>query len=373
MSVLWLALPGLLIWCGIIVLPWRPWSTRETLDASPEDTADLAKVTVLIPARNEADVITRTLQGISAQGEIGGIILVDDQSSDDTAECARRVMGEKIRIIPGQPLVEGWSGKLWAMEQGRAHADTEYLLLLDADITLKPGILATLLNRAEQDRLDMLSLMAFLRMQSFWELLLMPAFIYFFKLLYPFALSNSSSRLIAAAAGGCILIKRQQLEDIGGFAALKNALIDDCSLARKVKQGGGRIWTGLTHSVISHRSYENLSTIWDMVARTAYTQLMHSISLLLLCTLVMLIAFVIPPVLLVVMDLPLMLIPLSAIILMVLSYYPVIRYYSLPPVLVLSLPLAAVFYLCMTWSSAIRHWQGTGAIWKNRAYVDPAL
>lgn len=374
MSIIWLALPGLIIWLSIILLPWRPWSTREALDANPASSADLSAVSVLIPARNEAGVIAQTLQSLQAQGAIGEIILIDDQSDDGTAECARSTIKDtdKLRVIPGKALETGWSGKLWALEQGRVLSTTDYILLLDADIALEPGTLSTLLSMAERDGLDMVSLMAYLRMKSFWELLLMPAFIYFFKLLYPFAISNSSSNLIAAAAGGCILIRRQQLEDIGGFAALKNALIDDCSLARKVKRSGGRTWLGLTHSAISLRPYDGLKSIWDMVARTAYTQLLHSVALLLLCTLIMLAAFVAPVVLVVVMDLPLMLISLTALILMMLSYLPVIRYYHLNPVWLLSLPFAAALYLCMTWSSAIRHWQGTGAVWKNRAYIDPA-
>ncbi len=375
MSTGWLAFPGLIIWLGIILLPWRPWSTRENLDAEPGADADLSKVTVLIPARDEAEVISETLSSLVNQGKLGGIILVDDQSEDGTAERARSCVADQqqLNIISGQPLESGWSGKLWALEQGRQHVTTDYTLLLDADIALKPGTLATLLRKADNENLDLVSLMALLRMKSFWELLLMPAFIYFFKLLYPFAISNSSSKLVAAAAGGCILVKTKKLEEIGGFAALKNALIDDCSLARKIKLSNGRTWIGLTHSAVSHRNYDTLDTIWNMVARTAYTQLFHSVILLLLCTAIMVAAFLLPPALVVVMDLPIILICCLAMVLMVLSYVPVIRYYDLNPLWLFTLPVAALFYLCMTWSSAIRHWQGTGAVWKNRAYTDPAI
>ena len=375
MSISWLALPGFLIWLSIILLPWRPWSTRESLDARAAVDADLSNVTVLIPARDEAEVITDTLDSLKNQGKLGAIILVDDQSEDKTAEHARLSIPDEqlLKIIPGQALEAGWSGKLWALEQGRQHATTEYTLLLDADIALKPGTVSSLIAKAEEDNLDLVSLMALLRMQSFWELLLMPAFIYFFKLLYPFSISNSSSKLVAAAAGGCILIKTAKLEEIGGFAALKNALIDDCTLARKIKQSNGRTWIGLTHSAVSHRSYDTLGTIWNMVARTAYTQLFHSVLLLLLCTVIMATAFFLPLALVVVMDLPIMLISSVAIALMMLSYLPVIRYYELNPFWLLTLPVAALFYLCMTWTSAFRHWQGTGAIWKNRAYIDPAI
>ena len=376
MSISWLAIPGFIIWLAILLLPWRPWSTRESLDAIAKlDDVDTSKVTVLIPARDEAEVIADTLNSLLEQGNLGRIILVDDQSEDGTAELARTVIAEddRLLIIPGQALESGWSGKLWALEQGRKQVSSEYTLLLDADIALKPGTIATLVNKAETDGFDLVSLMAFLRMRSYWELLLMPAFIYFFKLLYPFALSNSSSKIVAAAAGGCILVKTEKLEEIGGFAALKNALIDDCSLARKIKNSNGRTWIGLTHSAISHRNYDTLDTIWNMVARTAYTQLFHSILLLLLCTAIMLTAFFLPLALLLVMDLPVFLLACLTLILMMLSYFPVIRYYDLNPAWLLSLPIAALFYICMTWSSAIRHWQGTGAIWKNRAYTDPAV
>ena len=375
MSISWLAFPGLIIWLGIILLPWRPWSTRENLDADPGVSADLSRVTVLIPARDEAEVISKTLSSLLDQGQPGGIILVDDQSEDGTAECARSCVADEqqLKIISGQALESGWSGKLWALEQGRQYVTTDYTLLLDADIALKPGTLATLLKKADEENLDLVSLMALLRMKSFWELLLMPAFIYFFKLLYPFAISNSSSRLVAAAAGGCILVRTKKLEEIGGFAALKNALIDDCSLARKVKQSNGKTWIGLTHSAVSHRNYDTLDTIWNMVARTAYTQLFHSVLLLLFCTAIMVAAFLLPPALVVVTDLPIILICCVAMVLMVLSYLPVIRYYDLNLLWLFTLPVAALFYLCMTWSSAIRHWQGTGAVWKNRAYSDPAI
>lgn len=372
MTNLWLALPGFIIWLGILLLPWRPWSTRESLDADPGVALDLAAITVLIPARNEADVIERTLAAVSGQGNIAGIVLVDDQSSDATVARARGLATDQLSIISGQPLAAGWSGKLWALEQARQHVRTEYTLLLDADIELAPGILAALLRKMRDQDLDMVSLMAFLRMQSFWERMLMPAFVYFFKLLYPFALSNSPSKLISAAAGGCILVKTGRLNEIGGFAALKDALIDDCALARLVKQSGGRTWTGLTHSARSHRRYDKLDSIWNMVARSAYTQLHYSVTLLGLCTLLMVLAFVQPMYTIMAGGLPLVLLSFCTCLLMMLSYLPVLVYYGRSPLWACTLPLTAVLYLCMTWSSAFRHWRGTGAIWKNRAYTRPA-
>lgn len=371
MSFFWLAITGLTIWFSVLVLPWRPCSTRESLDADVGRSSELSSITVLIPARDEEDVIARTLDSLTQQGRLGKIILINDQSSDQTVSIARLMALPALTIIDSEPLIQGWSGKLWALEQGRQKVKTKYTLLLDADIELQAGTLSTLLNKLESDNLDMVSLMAFLRMHSFWELLLMPAFIYFFKLLYPFALANSRSGLVAAAAGGCILIKTSRLNEIGGFAAIKDELIDDCSLAKQVKQAGGRSWIGLSHSAISHRHYDTLQSIWDMVARTAYTQLHYSVGLLFACTLLMILAFVVPLFSIFVMDLPGVLIPLMTYLLMMVSYLPVLSYYGRNPLWACTLPVAGTLYLCMTWSSAMRHWRGTGAIWKNRAYARP--
>ena len=202
MDAVWLVLPGLCIWTTILLLPWRPWSTSESLEATSGSTTDLSEITILIPARNEAPYILTTLRSLSAQGPNHKIILIDDGSTDNTATLAGSLQLPNMNIINGKPLASGWSGKLWALEQGRLQADTKYLLLLDADIRLEPGLVPALLNKLKQDELQFISLMAFLRMETMWEKMLMPAFIYFFKLLYPFRLSNSASRLVAAAAGG---------------------------------------------------------------------------------------------------------------------------------------------------------------------------
>ena len=236
-----LALVGTFFWILIVVLPWRPWSTREYLDGVPEDCIeDLGNITVLIPARNEAGVIQETLNGIRSQGKNISVIVVDDQSEDDTARLAKTFDDIRVKVVQGVPLPEGWSGKLWALEQGFKHIQTPLVLLLDADIFLKPGIVAKLQKEMMQKRVHLISLMAYLRMVSTWEKLLMPAFIYFFKLLYPFRLSNSNTRWVAAAAGGCILIRTDMLRAIGGFSSVRGALIDDCALARKVKSMGGQ-------------------------------------------------------------------------------------------------------------------------------------
>jgi cellulose synthase/poly-beta-1,6-N-acetylglucosamine synthase-like glycosyltransferase len=199
----------------------------------------------------------------------------------------------------------------------------------------------------------------------------MPAFVFFFKLLYPFALSNSRNRMVAAAAGGCILLRTDALNEIGGFGAIRTALIDDCSLARRIKNRGHRIWTGLSLSVISHREYPSLSDVWTMVARTAYAQLRHSIFLLLICTGLMVAAFVLPLAALFQAGILAPATGAAGLILMTAAFLPTIRYYGLSPAWALTLPLSAVLFLSMTWSSAASYWSGRGAAWKDRHYLRP--
>ena len=366
---LWLAIPGVIIWSGILSLPWQPWRIREKLEAAAAANADLSDVTVLIPARNEAAVIAATLQSAAAQGRNLRIILVDDQSADATAAEAERLDLDNLTIIDGRPLEPGWSGKLWALHQGLACVSTDYILLLDADIRLQPGAVSALKARLQEHGLHLVSLLAFLRMDSFWEKLLMPAFVFFFKLLYPFHLSNNGSKAVAAAAGGCILLRRAALEQSGGFRAIRDSLIDDCALARQFRDAGFSTWTGLTHSALSQRSYDGLADIWNMVSRTAYTQLRHSIVLLLLCTGLMTAAFALPVAGLFSAAAATSLLALFALFLMVVSFLPTLRYYGIHPLWCAGLPLAGALYLLMTWTSAWRCWTGSGAHWKQRSYT----
>lgn len=369
-SSLLLTLPGLIIWTIILFLPWRPWSTRESLDSNQVDkgSVDLSRITVLIPARNEEDVITGTLDGLYDQGTGLKIYVIDDQSKDQTAARIHNKQSTETRVIKGKPLPEEWSGKLWALEQGKDKVETELVLLLDADIKLLPGLLPTVLKKFDNEQLDMLSLMAALRMVSFWEKLLMPAFIFFFKLLYPFQLSNSSLPFVAAAAGGFILIKRELLEKTGAFGSLRQCLIDDCTLARKVKSSGGKIWTGLSHSVISQRTYNTLDSIWNMVARTAYTQLAYSKLLLVFCTLLMIICFVLPVISVFPQNLWYKIPASGTLLIMYFCYLPTLKYYNIHPGWGFVLPVTGIFYLCMTWSSAWQHWFKSGSSWKDRNY-----
>lgn len=363
------AIAGAAIWLTILLLPWRPWSTSEVLDASsPSAEEDLSDITVLIPARNEAETIKATLPALTAQGRGLNIILIDDQSSDGTGQVARKAVEENLLIIKGKSLPSGWTGKLWALEQGRSHIRTPFTLLLDADIEPLPGIIGEL-KRAMQERdVQLISLMAELRMDTFWEKLLMPAFIYFFKLLYPFRLSNTGTSRVAAAAGGCILLETRLLHEIGGFDSLRGELIDDCALARRIKTLGYKTWIGLTHSVRSIRPYEKLRTIWEMVARTAFTQLHYSGLVLALCTAMMVLSFVVPGLGLFLPSGMAKFFSALGLAIMILCYLPTLKFYGLPGRWALALPLIGILYLAMTWTSAMRYWLGGGSHWKGRAY-----
>jgi hopene-associated glycosyltransferase HpnB len=358
------------LWSIILALPWFPWLNREVLPPSNGGHAtDLGDVTVVIPARDEAEVIGQTLAALKDQGAGLSVVLVDDGSTDGTGEAAGRVEGLALTVLRNESLPPGWSGKLWALEQGVAQVGTEYTVLLDADILLQPGVLGALREKMRGEGLQFASLMASLRMENFWERLLMPAFVYFFKLLYPFALANSPDRRFAAAAGGCVMLETRLLERIGGFAAIHGALIDDCALAKKVKATGARTWLGLSRAVVSLRRYDTLADVWDMVARTAFTQLRYSAWLLALCTLAMPILFWLPLAGLFASDSTVSLAAGWAVLLMAGTYAPTLRFYGRSAAWGLLKPVIAAAYLAMTWSSALRYWRGERSRWKGRVYL----
>jgi len=368
-----LAAAGLVLWTLVLVLPWRPWSTRERLETGPRSApVRLHDVTALIPARDEAAHIAETLRALAAQGEGLRIVVVDDESSDGTAQAALASGVDGLTVVRGSAPPPGWSGKLWALEQSRAHARSKLLLLLDADVTLGSGILAVLREKLLRERLGLVSLMVRLRMQGPWERCLLPAFVFFFKLLYPFRLANSPRAPVAAAAGGCVLVRSEALQGIGGFGALRGAIIDDCTLARHIKRHGCRTWIGLTRAAHSARPYPRLADVWNMVARSAYTQLRCSALLLVLCTLVMLAAFAGPLAGLLAGAAPARLLGAATLALMAGLYLPTVRYYGLAPAWALALPLAGLLFLAMTWASAWRCWRGERARWKGRSYARAA-
>jgi hopene-associated glycosyltransferase HpnB len=358
-----------LLWLTVLVLPWRPWSTAERLNI-PADlgAVDLSDVTVLIPARDEASCIADTLRALAAQGNIARIVLVDDQSSDGTGEVARSVGLDKLMVLDGTPLPAGWSGKLWALNQASAQVDTPYTLLLDADIELGNRALAALKTHMVSNDLSLASVMATLHMGNAWEKLLLPPFIYFFKLIYPFALSNRPRSPIAAAAGGCVLLRSDALRAIGGFESLREAIIDDCTLAKRIKRQGGRTWLGLSREVRAIRPYESLANIWNMVARTAFTQLRYSNALLAVCTLMLSLSFIAPLLGLCSGAPTTMVAALLALGAMSWSYRPTVQFYGLRPYWIATLSFAACLFLAMTWTSAWRYWTGERSRWKSRSY-----
>jgi len=366
----WLWSVPLVFWLVMLLLPWQPWRNRETLDvAKPATDADLSDVCVIIPARNEAAQIPRTLDALARQGKNLKIIVVDDQSHDDTAGRARSFQHLDLTVIDGQALPKGWTGKLWALQQGVEAVDRPVTVLLDADITLAPGVLASLRDKMQTEKLTLVSVMAHLSMRSYWEKLLLPAFIYYFKQLYPFALSNDPRvRFVAAAAGGCIMMKSSALKAIGGFAGIKAALIDDCALARMIKQQGHTTWVGLTRDVRSHRPYGGLGPIWEMVSRTAFHQLKYSLSLLLLVTVIFFTIYALPLLGLFSSSTFGQASSALSLAIMMTLYFPVLRYYRLSPLWCSAVPVIALLYLAMTWSSAIEHWAGVGKGWRGRRY-----
>jgi hopene-associated glycosyltransferase HpnB len=347
---------------------------RERLEASSDGLGDLGSVTAVIPARDEAALIGRAIAALAKQGRGLEVVVVDDQSSDDTRGAAERAATKDLalRVVDGRPLPGGWAGKLWALEQGLAAVDRPLVLLLDADIELAPRTVPALLARLRERDATLVSLMAELNCETFWERLLSPAFVFFFKLLYPFARSNDAAKATAAAAGGCILVRADALRQIGGFAAIRGALIDDCTLAAALKRHRPPIWLGLSHSVRSLRVYASLGDFWSMVARSAFTQLRYSTWRLLAATGLMVVTLIAPVAGVVVAaavgDLRLGLTAGAAWLALAAAYWPVVAFYGLRAAWAAALPAAAALFLAMTWSSAIGYWRGTRARWKSRDY-----
>jgi hopene-associated glycosyltransferase HpnB len=331
-------------------------------------------VAAVVPARDEAELIGPAVTSLLNQRVAMPVILVDDESSDGTADVARRAAekagkADALIVIQSKPSLAGWTGKLWAMHQGieRARAlNPAWLLLADADVLHDAETVANLGFIASQGHYDLVSFMVKLHCESLPEKLLIPAFVYFFFMLYPPAWIRDTRRSTAGAAGGCVLVRSETLERAGGLIGIRGALIDDCSLARLLKQHGGRLWIGLTDRSHSLRRYETFSDIERMVSRTAFNQLKHS-SLLLLCTIAgMVITYLAPPLLLLAGSRPAFFMGAAAWAAMTMTYSTMVRYYRLNPAWALALPLAALFYLGATIHSAVKYWNGSGGDWKGR-------
>jgi hopene-associated glycosyltransferase HpnB len=359
------------VWLAILLLPWQPWRNNEVLRLPPFGTPqpdDLSDTTVVIPARDEVEVIGQTLSALAGQGPGLQVVLVDDGSTDGTAEVARAVPGLDLKLVSGQPLPEGWAGKVWALEQGVRQVETPLTLLIDADVALDPGVITALKAQMRRGGYQMVSVMASLAMHSFWEKLLNPSFIYFFKMLYPFRLAKTRNPHFYSAAGGCIMLETRIFPAIGGLASIRGELIDDCALARQVKRARFRTWIGQSRAVRSIRPYGSLGDIWNMVARSAFIQLRYSPLILLLISFFLVTLFLVPLASWMVPVDRVQALGLLAWAVMMATYLPTLHFYGLSPLWALLMPLAGMLYLGMTWSSALRYWRGVRSRWKGRVY-----
>ena len=365
------------IWLYLIFFRGGFWRADQRLGRDAAHDGDWPDIAIIIPARNEATLIGRTVSALMAQDYPGryGVILVDDDSDDGTAAAARAA-DDRVTIARSTPPPEGWTGKLWALAVGVERAaemlpEARYLLFTDADIEHHPATLRDLAAKAEAEQLDLVSLMALLSCKTPWERLLVPAFVFFFQKLYPFPWVNDPKSSVAAAAGGCVLLRTHALVRAGGVAAIRGALIDDCALARLIKRRGV-IWLGLTETTISTRPHGGLGDIWTMVARTAFNQLRYSTILLAASVVAMVVIYVAPPAALIggllIGDSPLAALGLACCLFMAAAYGPTLKLYRQPKVSAVFLPIAAALYIAMTVDSAIRHWRGRGGQWKGRIH-----
>jgi hopene-associated glycosyltransferase HpnB len=332
------------------------------------------EVVAVIPARNEADVIGQSMAALLAQDYPGTFtaILVDDHSNDGTGEVAERLQGDRHRltVLRNDALPQGWTGKLWAVHRGlgeveRLAPEAKYALLTDADILHEKSSLRHLVARAEQGRFKLVSLMAKLKTATIAEKALIPAYIFFFQKLYPFAWVNDPEHKLGAAAGGCMLVERAALDEIGGIAAIHDRLIDDCALGQAMK-AKGPIWLGLAEDVVSLRGYPRWADVWMLVARSAFTQIGFSAAMLGVTVVSMTATYVFGPAVFLFDTMPARIVAAAATLMMLFAYQPTLRYYRLSPAWAVALPAIAMFYTAATVDSALRYWSGRGGAWKGR-------
>jgi hopene-associated glycosyltransferase HpnB len=369
---------SLVIWIVLTFFRGAFWQPR-AFDANVEgreQPLSWPRVAAVVPARNEAETIARCVESLAGQDYSGEfhIIVVDDHSEDQTGRLARTAAqsggaAERATILQAAELQPGWTGKLWALQQGIASAagfSPDFFWFTDADIVHAPDTLRKLVSRAESQRLDLASLMVLLQAKTIPERLLIPAFLYFFLMLYPPKWIADTSSKTAGAAGGCIVLRREALERIGGVSAIRAEVIDDCALARAVKRSGGTIWMGLTRKSVSLRAYKRFGEIRDLIARTAFTQLRYSAVVLLGTIAGMLLTYFVPVALTFHTQPLVWRLSLAAWALMTLTYLPTLRFYQLSPLWAPLLAVAALFYSYSTCLSAVRHWRGRGGQWKGR-------
>ena len=354
---------------------WKVWRLRAPA-LSPHEVD--GTVAVVIPARDEAGVIGSSVRSLLEQKSVDSIhvFVVDDHSSDGTAQAARQAAArdfgrqDSVSVITGSDLPAGWTGKVWAVQQGVQEAlklHPRFLLLTDADIQHSPDNVATLVAIAEAEKYDLASFMVKLHCRSFAERLLIPPFVFFFFLLYPPNWIRDARRRVAGAAGGCMLIRPDALNRAGGIAAIRNEIIDDCALARAVKQSGGRVWLGLTFDTRSDRAYGSFIEIGRVISRTAFNQLRHSAGLLVSAVIGLVITYLLPWALILTANRVLVALGAVGWLLMSLAYAPMVWFYGLNPLWSLTLPISACFYMQATVHSAFKFWTGRGGEWKGRA------
>jgi hopene-associated glycosyltransferase HpnB len=364
-----LAVLALLAWLYLAALHGGFWRDGERLSAA--SPATFPPVAAVVPARDEAGFVAASVGSLLAQDYPGRfrVVLVDDASTDDTAAAARTLGGAgRLTVLEGAPRPPGWAGKLWAVHQGCSATDEELLLFTDADIEHDPAHLSALVAQTERSGADMVSEMVALNCTSLAERALVPAFVYFFAMLYPFAWVNDLRCATAAAAGGTVLIRRRALERIGGVAAISGALIDDVALAAAVKPGGP-VWLGHSRLARSVRPYPGFADIWRMVARSAYVQLRHSPMRLGLATLGLSLVFLVPPVAALFGHGVARGCGLAAWAVMAATFLPTLRRFGVSLLWAPALPAIALFYLAATLGSALDHHRGRGVVWKRRAYA----
>ena len=371
-----LAAIPLAIWLYLLLARGSFWRLSED-KIEPRQLEDWPHVVAVVPARNEATTISQAISSIAKQDYPGefSIIVVDDHSEDGTAALAQQAANEpgasqRLKIHSAAPLAPGWTGKLWALNEGisaTSEKGVEFFWFTDADIEHAPDTLRRLVFRAEKNSLDLTSLMVLLQANTLAERLLIPAFLYFFLLLYPPRWIADPNASTAGAAGGCILLRRNVLAPIGGMASIRGEVIDDCALARAVKKNGGKIWMGLTRVSVSLRGYGTFAEIRDLIARTAFTQLHYSFAFLAVALAGLFGTFLLPWILFFAYPGEAWLLVDTAIALMTATFLLTVRFYNLSAAWALTLPFAAVFYGYATCVSAVRYWLGRGGQWKGRA------
>lgn len=367
-----LTIMSLLGWIYLAFFHGQFW--KPLLDEMAPDPTSWPDVDIIVPARNEADILHRSLPSLLAQDYPGKcrVMLVNDHSTDGTAQTAKEValrqsLSNKLQIINAPDLKEGWAGKVGAMQTGVEHSTSAFVLFTDADIHHHPESLRQLVAVSEHKQLDLNSLMVKLNCTSWAEKLMIPAFVFFFSMLYPFRWANDIKAKTAAAAGGVMLVRREVLDEAGGLEKIKGAIIDDCSLARLIKDCSDRIRLSLTHDVHSLRPYNAYADIHKMIARSAFTQLGYSTARLVGSLFSLSLLFVVPFAALFSGDYSCLFLGLVILYEIFILYRPITRFYGRSIGWSATLPFAALFYMWATLDSALSYWKGKGGQWKGRA------